>query len=242
MNIVVKGSVEEFDRAAAREVAKQVISKPDSVICLATGDTTLGMCAEIVRIYLECGLDFSKVVSFNLDEYVGISVNDPVSCSARITEQLFRHLNIKRENIHFPGSCSDVLLQECALYENKILQAGGIDLEVLSIGKNGHIAFNEPGTPFHTTTRIADISPSTVEAKKSLFGSADNVPKKGITMGLKTIMMADRVLLMAKGKDKAGIIKKALFGPITTSVPASILQLHPRLIVLLDRAAAAKIL
>jgi glucosamine-6-phosphate deaminase len=241
MKIIIKQDTGAFNKAAAAEVVKQVLKKPDSVLGLATGNTTIGLHKEIVELHRNLGIDFSKAVTFNLDEYAGVSPDDPASCRARINQQLLRHININMDNAHVPNSLAESPEQECREYEQKIAQAGGIDLQIISIGENGHIAFNEPGTPFETRMRIADITDSTVKAKTSLFGSSDKVPRKGITMGIKNIMMARKILLLANGSHKTDIIHKTLFGPVTPEVPASVLQLHPDLLVILDEAAAGRI-
>jgi glucosamine-6-phosphate deaminase len=239
--IHIKKLPTEVDRLAAALVSRQVIAKPNCVLGLATGKTTEGLHREMVKGCHSLGIDYSQVATFNLDEYVGLAPDDPTSCRARINQDLLTKINIRLENTFVPDGMAKSLEQECREYERKIARHGGIDLQILSIGENGHIAFNEPGTHFGTKMRIAEISASTVEAKKGLFGTADNVPTHGITMGIRNIMQAKQILLIAKGRHKAEIIQKALFGPITERVPASVLQLHPFLTVVLDAEAAGRL-
>ncbi|MCR2822979.1 glucosamine-6-phosphate deaminase [Lederbergia panacisoli] len=239
MIIHMKTLPAEVDRFAALFVSRMVITKPDLVLGLATGNTTEGLHRELVQLHLNAGIDYSKVSTFNLDEYIGLAPDDPTSCRARINQDLLKQININMKNTFVPDGLADSPEKECEDYEKKITQLGGIDLQILSIGENGHIAFNEPGTPFGTMMRIAEISASTVKAKTELFGSADNVPAQGITMGIRNIMHAKQILLIAKGKHKADIMQQALFGPVTERVPASVLQLHPYLTVVVDADAGS---
>ncbi len=238
MKVTIKESCEEFYDEAAAEVSRQIIRKPDSVIGLATGNTTVGIYKSMVRMHKDLKIDYSKVTTINLDEYVGVGSNLPVSCYYRICKELLDDINIDKNNVYVPNGITEPVDKECEIFERKLATCGGIDLQVLSIGENGHIAFNEPGTAFDTKIHIADISNATIEAKADLFGSKEKVPRKGITMGIRTIMMAKKIMLVANGRRKANIIFKTLFGPITEDVPSSVLQLHPGLIVILDKEAA----
>lgn len=231
----------DFDRTAAEIVAEQIRHKPDSVLGFATGSTTVQFHRELAALHVREGLDFSLISSFNLDEYRGISAADPESCRYRMEEQLFAKINITRNRIYFLDGLAEDMDQECSEYERQIERLGGIDLQVLGIGTNGHIAFNEPGTPFHTDTRVVDIAKQTIQDKSLLFGSESNVPRQGVTMGIRSIMHAKSILLLAKGAAKAGIIHQTLYGPVTEQVPASILQLHPQLTVVLDKEAASEL-
>ncbi|GGH12065.1 glucosamine-6-phosphate deaminase [Paenibacillus segetis] len=237
MRIIVKDTEQELDMAAALEVTKQVIVKPDSVITFAGGQTTIGLHHEIVHLYQQWGVDYSKMKAFTLDEYVGLSPEDHKSVSFRIRNQVLDHLNIKSEHIHMPDGMAEDLDTACHEY-SRLLDKHPVDLEVLGIGTNGHIGFNEPGTAFHLDTHVKDLESRTAEMKAGFFGSAAMVPKQGLTVGIKRIMMSKQILLLAKGESKAEIIKKALYGEITPEIPASVLQLHPFLTVILDKEAA----
>ncbi len=238
MDIHIKINGDEVDRSAAVAVSRQVLRKPDSVLGLATGNTTEGLFLRMVELYRQLDLDYSRVTTFNLDEYVGLAPTDPISCRVRIQQSLLQWLNIRGENVFVPNGVAPSLELECKYYENSIAARGGIDLQILSIGENGHIAFNEPGTAFETTMRVADIADTTIKAKAELFGSVDKVARQGITMGIRNIMMTKRILLVVKGRHKAKIAERALFGEITPHVPASVLQLHPFVTVFMDEEAA----
>jgi glucosamine-6-phosphate deaminase len=241
MRLIIKNNSHDFDKQAADEIVNQIKKKADSVIGFATGNTTVGLHEELVNRYQEESVDFSNVTTFNLDEYVGVSKEDPTSCYSRMENQLFKYVNLKVENIKCLDGMATSLDMEAENYEILLRKVGGIDIQVLGIGTNGHIAFNEPGSPFGSVSRIVDIANQTVKGKASLFGSLERVPRQGITMGIKSIMKAKRILLLAKGEQKASIIFKTLNGPVTTDVPASILQLHPNVTVILDQDAAKDI-
>jgi glucosamine-6-phosphate deaminase len=237
--IVVAPAV--FASTAAAVIIRQLQVKPDSVLGLATGQTTVGLHRELVRAYQDGMIDFSRVITFNVDEYLGIPADHPVSCRSRITAQLLRHVNIPVVQTHIPRSQPRCAEEECARYEQQIAARGGIDLQVLGIGGNGHIGFNEPGAAFAACTHITAVAPSTIQAKAGIFGDASLVPRQGITMGLRTIMQARRILLLATGADKAEILAQALGGPVLPAIPASVLQRHPSLTVILDSPAATKL-
>lgn len=238
MNIIVAKDKREFDRISADILAKQIKEKPDSVLGLATGSTPLGLYGELARMFQEEELDFSGVTTFNLDEYKGLAKSHPQSYYYYMKENLFNKINIKEENVNLPNGKARDPQTECAEYEAKIRRAGGIDLQVLGIGHNGHIGFNEPGTPFESTTNLIDLDERTIEANSRFFESPDEVPRQAFSMGIKTIMQARSIVLMISGEDKAEIAAKALEGPITPDVPASVLQLHPFVTVVLDKEAA----
>ncbi len=192
----------------------------------------------LVQLHRNGFLDFSKATAFNLDEYLGIPPDHPPSFSAYMRRRLWDHVNLAKDKVHIPASLPEDPKAECLRYEELIRKSGGIDLAVLGIGENGHIAFNEPGTPWESQTHVATLSSETRRREAVAFGGFDRVPTRAITMGIKTIMRARRVLLLASGEEKADILARALSGSITTDVPASILQLHPDLTVVADRAAA----
>jgi glucosamine-6-phosphate deaminase len=233
-------STGRFDRYIAQIFAGQVLRKPDSVFCFATGNTTKDIFGELIRLKEELDLDFSQARAVNLDEYVGVKKEDPASCYYRIQHSLYKPLGIGEDHFYVPLTDIENAEAECRRFAQVLEQWGGIDLMLLSIGQNGHIAFNEPGTPFGSDIHAADLSPSTFEAKAQLFGGAEKVPRRGLTMGIKTVMHARRILLAAKGAFKRDIIHAALDEPVTETVPASVLQLHPNLITILDEAAAGK--
>lgn len=241
MNIIICNDKKEFDEKASQILASQIKQKPDTVLGLATGSTPVGMYHQLIKMYQNKEIDFEQVKTFNLDEYVGLDENHPQSYHAFMYQNLFDHVNVKKENIHLPDGQASNLEQECADYEKKISEAGGIDFQVLGIGHNGHIGFNEPKTPFESQTHVVDLDQRTIEANSRFFDSIDQVPRKALSMGIKTIMQAKRIMLMATGADKAEIIAKALQGPVDPDVPASVLQLHPYLTVILDKEAASKL-
>ena len=238
MTITILETELDFDREVAARVSKQVLVKPDSLIGLATGNTTINLFNWMVRFHKELGIDYSRAKTCNLDEYVGIAAEDKRSCRYRIDELLLKQINIGYKNTYVPNGMIQPPESELKVFKETVELFGGIDLQILSIGTNGHIAFNEPGTPFDSTYRIAPIAQSTVEAKAAMFGGSENVPRFGITMGIKDIMAARKILLVAKGSSKAPVIKKILSGVLTVDVPASVLILHPNLEVIIDREAA----
>lgn len=239
MKILIVNDYNEMSRKAANIVASQIILKPDSVIGLATGDTPKGMYRELVKLYNNGDIDFTNIKTFNLDEYYGLSKENPQSYHYYMMENLFKHVNIKKENIHIPNGMAESIEKECEEYEKKIQEAGGIDLQVLGIGRNGHIGFNEPDLKFEAKTHLVELDEDTIKANSRFFNSIDEVPTKAISMGIKTIMHAKKILLLASGKEKAEAIYKAVKGKITPEVPASILQLHPDAILIVDKEAAS---
>lgn len=231
----------DFDAAAAREIVEQIAQKPDTVLGTATGNTTIGLHRELVRLHHGGGLDLAKVTLCQIDEYVGLPPGHAASCCTRINEQLLSHVNIAPENVVFPHDAARSPEDVCRRFEQSIRTRGGIDCQVVGIGENGHIGFNEPGTPFEATTHMALLSARAAGAIARWFAAQAEIPREGITMGIKTIMLSKKVLLLAKGADKADIIHRSLFGPVSTDVPASVLQLHPQMVVILDQPAAARI-
>ena len=238
MKIIITENAGSFDREAALFITRQAIKKPDSTFAIATGNTTRNMYILTAELYKELNVDYSLCKTTNLDEYVGIPEEDEKSCRYRIDELLLKKINIKPENTYVPSGMVKPPEKELEHFKKKIEEFGGIDLMILSIGENGHIAFNEPGTPFDSGFRIAPISESTRDAKAGFFGGRDKVPDFGITMGIRDIMMSREILLVAKGRSKARAIQGILNGPITLDLPASILRLHPALTILVDRDAA----
>lgn len=229
----------ELSRAAARLVAHQILLKEDAVLGLPTGETPLGLYRELVRLSKEGLLSLSKVTTFNLDEYVGLPPSHPQSFHYYMQVHLFSHLAIPPEQIHIPDGTAADLEGECQRYEEEIARHGGIDLMILGIGPNGHIGFNEPGSDWGRLTGVVQLSEETRRREARRFGGLELVPTQAITMGIKTIMNARKILLLASGQEKALAVKEAIQGPITPAVPASVLQLHPGVTVILDRAAGS---
>jgi len=227
MNYITVSNYEELSRKAANIIAAQVISKPKCVLGLATGSSPLGTYAKLIEYCANGDLDFSKVTSVNLDEYVGLTGDNDQSYRYFMDTNLFSKINIDRAKTFVPNGCAEDLEGEGVAYDKRIEDLGGIDLQLLGIGLDGHIGFNEPDDKFIKETHVVELDPSTIEANARFFASIDEVPRKAITMGMQGIMQAKKVLLIANGKNKKEIMEKAFFGPITPEVPASILQLHP---------------
>lgn len=239
MNIVVTRDKAVQGEAAASLFAAQILRKPDSVLGFATGSTPLATYASLSALCQRGAVDFGRVRTFNLDEYVGMRPDHEQSYHRFMVENLFSQVNIPKGNYRLPDGMAGDLSAECAAYEREIASAGGIDLQLLGIGFNGHIGFNEPDASFADGTHVVTLTQSTIEANKRFFASADEVPRQAISMGIGTIMRARGVVLIINGAEKADIAKRALTGPVTPEVPASILQFHPQVTVLLDEAAAA---
>lgn len=238
MRIVVTKSYEEMSAVAARIVAGQVYVNPKSILGLATGSTPIGMYKELIRRYKEDGLDFSDVISFNLDEYIGIPETNTHSYHYFMDDNLFNHINVKRENIHVPNGNPKNIEEECKSYDTAIEAKGGVDLQILGIGNNAHIGFNEPDSKFAATTQKVKLADGTIEANARFFATIDEVPKFAISMGIGTIMKAKKIVLLASGKNKAQAIYNTVCGPICPEIPSSILQLHKDVVIVVDEEAA----
>lgn len=226
MRIVKVKDYEELSERAAMLIAAQIQIKPDCVLGLATGSTPIGTYEKLIRMYREQKADFAEVTSVNLDEYVGLDENSDQSYRYFMNQHLFDHVNIEKTRTHVPNGRAEDLEQECRRYDALIDGLGGIDLQLLGIGNNGHIGFNEPAGAFATGTHVVELGVSTIEANSRFFISRDQVPKKAVTMGIADILQAKKILLIASGKEKAQIVQQATEGPVTPQVPASILQLH----------------
>ncbi len=231
----------DMSRKAANIISAQVIMKPDCVLGLATGSTPVGTYAQLVEWYKKGDLDFSEVKTVNLDEYKGLERSNEQSYFYFMCEHLFNKVNIDLSNVNIPDGTEPDAEAECARYEAKIKELGGVDLQLLGIGHNGHIGFNEPNAQFDRRTHCVNLTQSTIDANKRFFASEDEVPRQAYTMGIKTIMQASKILMVVSGEDKAEIIEKAFFGPITPEVPASVLQLHNDVILVGDEAALSRI-
>ena len=232
-------SKEAIGAAAASLFAACVTSKPDAVLGLATGSTPIPTYEQMARLYKIGAVDYSGVTTFNLDEYVGLDHSHEQSYYYFMQENLFRHINIPQDQIHVLSGTAADSAAECAAYEKMIEEAGGIDLQILGIGRNGHIAFNEPAADFAPATHIVELTESTIEANKRFFASADEVPRKALTMGIGSIMKARAIIIIATGSDKAEAVKAMVKGTVSPACPASVLQLHPQVVVMLDKEAAS---
>ena len=237
MKIYKAKDYKDMSRKAANIISAQVIMKPNCVLGLATGSTPIGTYAQLVEWYNKGDLDFSEVTTVNLDEYKGLPRTNDQSYYYFMHQHLFDRVNIDPERTNVPNGMEP----ECGRYEELIRSLGGVDLQLLGLGHNGHIGFNEPGEAFEKETHCVDLTESTIEANKRFFASADDVPKQAYTMGIKTIMQAKKILIVVNGENKADIVERAFFGPVTPEVPASILQLHNDVTLVGDEAALAKI-
>lgn len=232
MKFIQVDSYEKLSRQAANIISAQVIIKPDCVLGLATGSSPVGAYKQLIEWYKKGDIDFSSVISVNLDEYVGLSGDSPQSYRYFMNNNLFNYVNINAENTFVPNGCAVDTDAECKAYDQRIKELGGIDLQLLGIGLDGHIGFNEPDEVFEKNTHVVKLHESTIDANSRFFKSRDEVPTSAITMGMVSIMQAKKILLIANGTNKKDIINKAFFGPITPKIPASILQLHPDLTVI----------
>ena len=232
MRYITVKNYEELSTKAAALICAQVNVKPNCVLGLATGSSPLGTYAKMIEKCANGEVDFSEVTSINLDEYMGLDGNHDQSYRYFMNTNLFSKINIDLAKTHVPNGCAADLEAECKAYDALIAAHGGIDLQLLGIGLDGHIGFNEPDKYFEKATHVVELDPSTIEANARFFASEADVPRKAVTMGMGGIMTAKKVLLIASGKNKKGIMEKAFFGPITPEVPASILQLHPDLTVI----------
>ncbi len=241
MKLIRTQDYQDMSRKAANIIAAQVIQKEDSVLGLATGSTMLGLYKELTDRYRGGDLDFSEIKTVNLDEYLGLHPSNPQSYRHYMDENLFSHINIPVENTYLPSGMTDDTDEECGAYDILIESLGDIDLQLLGLGLDGHIGFNEPGDAFIKESHCILLYASTIKANARFFEHEDEVPRHALTMGMGAIMKAKRVLLCVNGKAKAPILKKVLYGPITPRVPGSILQLHPNLIVVADEEALSEI-
>lgn len=237
MKIYKAKDYKDMSRKAANILSAQVIMKPDCVLGLATGSTPIGTYDQLVEWYEKGDLDFSGVTTVNLDEYKGLPRDNDQSYYYFMNKHLFSRVNIAAENTHLPNGMEPDADKECRRYEDLIQSLGGVDLQLLGLGHNGHIGFNEPCEVFEKITHCVDLQESTIEANKRFFNSIDDVPRQAYTMGIKTIMQARKILLVVSGKDKAQIVKEAFFGPVTPNVPASILQMHHDVVIVGDEEA-----
>ena len=241
MEIVIQRDYAQMSRAAAEIIAEVLNTKPNAVLGMATGSTPLGLYQELVRLHRERQLDFSRVTTFNLDEYVGLPTNHPQSYHHFMHEHFFRHVNIQPQNINIPSGTTSNYPAFCAWYEQRIADCGGIDVQILGIGSDGHIAFNEPGSSLSSRTRLKTLSKQTIDDNARFFDSRESVPVYAITMGVGTILDARKLVLVASGKLKARAVAQAVEGPVTSMVTASAIQLHADAKVIVDAEAAAEL-
>jgi glucosamine-6-phosphate deaminase len=241
MEVVICKSYEELSRRAALAVAGVMNTKPNAVLGMATGSSPLGLYQELVRMHENESLDFSQVTTFNLDEYVGLPVTHDQSYHYFMHENFFKHVNIPKSNIHIPSGTTSNYQAFCQWYEERINECGGIDAQILGIGSDGHIAFNEPTSSLASRTRLKTLAQQTIDDNARFFDKAEDVPIYAITMGVGTILDSRKLVLVANGENKADAIAKAVEGPVTSMITASALQLHPDVDIYIDEAAASKL-
>jgi len=241
MRIIIVNNKEEMGKKAASLISSQIILKPDSVLGLATGGTPLGMYKELINLFNKKEIDFKLVKTFNLDEYYGIGKDNDQSYYYYMINNLFKFIDIPEKNINIPDGSAKDILEECSRYEKSIKQAGGIDIQVLGIGTNGHIGFNEPDVNFEAQTHLVKLEESTIQANSIYFKTKEEVPTTAVSMGIKTIMNSRKIVLLANGISKADAVYGLINGKINPNLPASILQLHPDVTLILDKDAASKL-
>ncbi|KAB8137809.1 glucosamine-6-phosphate deaminase [Gracilibacillus oryzae] len=240
MKIMKAKNYSNMSKIAKEIIADTINGKSDATLGLATGSTPIGLYKGLINLYNEKQLSFQNVTTFNLDEYVGLTPSNPNSYHYFMNEQLFQHIDIKEANIHIPNGMAPDLQEECDHYEQSIKNAGGIDLQILGIGENGHIGFNEPGTSFAERTHIITLDQSTREANARFFETIDQVPTKAITAGIETIMQSKQILLLVSGEAKKEAYNQLLEGEITEEFPASVLHQHENCVVIVDKGTVLK--
>ncbi len=238
MEVIIQPAAKQVCEFGARRVAHLIRSKPTAVLGLPTGNTPIALYAELVRLHRQEGLSFKQVVTFNLDEYIGLPPSNPASYHAFMRQHLFDHVDLDPSNVHVPDGMATDVPETCRAYEKAIRDAGGVDLQLLGIGADGHIGFNEPSSSLASRTRLKTLTDKTMRFNKSFFGAGQTVPRYVITMGVGTIMEARECLLLAFGDSKAPAVERMVEGPVSAMLPASMLQMHPRTVAVLDEAAA----
>lgn len=241
MNVLIYDNDEQIGIAAGNYICSQVIQKPAAVLGLATGSTPIHTYKNMIELYKKGAVDFSKVTTFNLDEYVNLDISDKNSYHSFMHENLFDYINIPEENINFLDGNAENIEQECVDYEDRIKNAGGIDIQLLGIGSNGHIAFNEPSDFFPRISHIVTLKESTVKDNSRFFKSIEEVPTHAVTMGIGSIMQAKKIIIIATGKNKAEAVKQLVKGEVTPACPATVLQFHTDVTLMLDKDAASLI-
>lgn len=240
IKIIKAKDYNDMSRKAAHIISAQVIMKPDCVLGLATGSSPLGTYTQLIDWYTKGDIDFSQTKSVNLDEYRGLSHDDNQSYYYFMRENLFKHINIVPANTHVPNGAEPDAEKACAEHEQIIHDLGGIDLQLLGLGNNGHIAFNEPADTFAKQTHCVNLTESTIQANSRFFENIEDVPTQAYTMGIQSIMMAKKILIIVSGESKAEAVYNSFFGPVIPEVPASILQMHPDVTLVVDEAAFSK--
>ncbi|MGN0026487.1 MAG: glucosamine-6-phosphate deaminase [Clostridium sp.] len=238
MKVIVTKNYDELSKVAANEMAMVVKNNPKAILGLATGGSPIGMYKELIKMNKEGEIDFSNVTTVNLDEYVGLSGDHPQSYRYFMNENLFNHINIDKKNTYVPNGLAKNIEEECKNYDNKIENLGGTDVQLLGIGNNGHIAFNEPDEDLVSGTHLTNLTQDTIQANARFFDSIDEVPKTALTMGLGGIMKSKKIIVIASGESKAEAVKAMVNGKISTKMPASMLQMHRDVVVIVDEAAA----
>lgn len=241
MKIIKVKDYEQLSNTAAKFIIERVKNKPNIVLGLATGGTPEGTYKNVIQDHQQNGTSYEQVATFNLDEYIGLPGSDKNSYRYYMNEHLFNHINVKKENTHIPNGEVSNVNQECEDYEGRIQQIGGIDLQILGIGENGHIGFNEPGTAFNSRTHVIGLTEETRQANARYFSSIESVPTHAITMGIGTIMEAKEIVLLASGEKKREAMKKLILGEVTEEFPASILQKHKNVTIIADEAALSDV-
>ncbi len=241
MEVIIKPDYDALSVAAAQQIADVLNRKPNAVLGLATGSTPLGVYKELARMHREQGLDFSRCTTFNLDEYVGLPASHDQSYHYFMRENFFKHVNIPPQNIHIPSGTTSNFPSFCQWYEQRIEECGGIDIQILGIGSDGHIAFNEPTSSMSSRTRLKTLAKQTIDDNARFFEKAEDVPIYAITMGVGTILESEEIVLLANGAGKADAVAQAVEGPITSMITASALQMHPNTKFYIDDAAAANL-
>lgn len=237
MKILKTQNYQDMSRKAANIISAQIILNSESVLGLATGSSPIGVYEQLIDWNRKGDVDFSHIKTVNLDEYQGLQKSDEQSYYYFMHKRLFEHVNIRLENTHIPNGMEKDAKKECAHYEEMIKSLGGVDLQLLGLGHNGHIGFNEPADVFEEVTHCVELTQNTIDVNKRFFSSEEAVPKKAYTMGIGTIMRAKQIVLIVSGEDKADILKKVIEGPVTPKVPASILKFHPYVTIVADKAA-----
>ncbi|HZG74164.1 MAG TPA: glucosamine-6-phosphate deaminase [Chondromyces sp.] len=237
MQIIKAENYTEMSQKAAGFILTRIKANPALTLGLATGGTPVGTYEELIEDHVQNGTSYSQAITFNLDEYIGLSAGHKNSYRQFMNEKLFNHIDIPLSQTHIPHGDAEDIEMECMSYEKLIERNGGIDLQLLGIGRNGHIGFNEPGTPFESATHIVDLAPSTIKANARFFSSPEEVPTQAITMGISTIMKSREILLLVSGEAKKEAMKKLMSGEISEKFPASILNQHPNVTVIIDQAA-----
>ena len=239
MRVIITEDYNAMSKRGAEVITTLVTARPRCILGLATGSTPVGTYRELARRHMDEGLNFSEVTTFNLDEYLGLAPAHPQSYHHFMEENLFKHVNIDPGRVHIPDGLAKDFNAECRDYETLIQESGGIDLQLLGLGRDGHIGFNEPSSSLGSRTRIKTLAPETIEDNSRFFESLDEVPRFAITMGVGTIMEAREILLLASGRSKAEALRATIEGPISAEFTASVLQLHPRVMIVTDREAAS---